>query len=119
MKHRLFRGVVLLFLVYTAVEFAFPQFCGERAFSIVGSTTAASVRESGLQLSQRDSSESPRPDNDLPDNDDCFCCCGHVMPSPPFVNPQRSAMVALSDQLDPVSIPDASLGAPYHPPRSA
>ena len=131
MKEKLFRGIVILFLIYPAVELAYPEFCGESAVSILGgrsvvlaahqlpsASTSASTAESVTRNSERSLPQLPR-DNDVPDDEDCFCCCAHVMPSPLFVNPETSALAVLSGLQPRVSIPTASLGAPYHPPRSA
>ena len=131
MKQKLFRGIVLLFLIYTAVELAFPQFCGERAIGILGAGSvvfaeelssdeiSASARESVTNDSEGTLPTSPGQDNDVPDDDDCFCCCAHVMPSPLFLNPETSGLVNPSHLQPRISIPTASLRAPYHPPRSA
>lgn len=130
MKQRLFRGVVLLFLVYTGFEVAFPQFCGEKAESILGSSsvvfasdgqhsdkTSKSISASALK-DPRELPRTPQEDRD-PKDEDCFCCCAHVVPSPIFVDPQASQLVLLPGIHPEVSIPTASLHAPYHPPRSA
>lgn len=129
MKQKLFRGIVLLFLVYTGVELAFPQFCGERSLSILGASsvlladqrssakTAAST--SVMQNSETTSPGLPEQDQEIPKDEDCFCCCAHVMPSPLFVNPDTSALVISSGLQNRVSIPTGSVHAPYHPPRSA
>ena len=132
MKQKLFRGIVLLFLIYTAVELASPQFCGERATGILGTRSvvlaaealpsdeaSASARESVTNNSEGTLPTSPRRDNDVPDDDDCFCCCAHVMPSPLFLNPETSALAIPPDLQHRISIPTASLRAPYHPPRFA
>ena len=121
MKQKLFRGIVLLFLIYTAVELASPQFCGERATGILGNRSvvlAAEARES-VTNSEGTLPTSPRRENDVPDDDDCFCCCAHVMPSPLFLNPETSALAIPPDLQHRISIPTASLRAPYHPPRFA
>ena len=130
MKQKLFRGIVLLFLIYTAVELASPQFCGERATGILGNRSvvlaaeasdeaSASARESVTNNSEGTLPTSPRRDNDVPDDDDCFCCCAHVMPSPLFFNPETSALAIPPDLQHRICIPTASLRAPYHPPRFA
>ena len=130
MKQKLFRGIVLLFLIYTAVELAFPQFCGERAISILGARSvvlaaeqlpidqsSSSTPEIGTRNSESTQPKAPPRDNGETDDEDCFCCCAHVMPSPLFVNPETLALVTQSGSQPRISIPIASLRAPYHPPR--
>ena len=132
MKQKLFHGIVLLFLIYTAVELAFPQFCREKSISVLGADsvvlateqpslnkTSALTQESIARNSDESLPKTPSRDSNVPDNDDCFCCCAHVVPSPLFVNPETSVLVVPSGLQHPVSIPTASLRAPYHPPRSA
>lgn len=131
MKQRLFRGIVLMFLVYTGFEVAFPQFCGEKAVGILGnsSVTFSSERYGSNKASASISAAArrdpqglpsiPQEDRDTPKDEDCFCCCAHVMPSPVFVDPKASELVLLPSTQPEVSIPTASLRAPYHPPRSA
>lgn len=130
MKQKLFRGIVLLFFIYTAAELAFPQFCGEKAVSILGVRSVALASEqpssdntlastSVMKNSETTLPGLPRQDQEIPNDEDCFCCCAHVMPSPLFVNPETSALVISSGLQGRVSIPAGSLHAPYHPPKSA
>ena len=132
MKQRLFRGIVLLFLIHTAAELAFPQFCGEMSSSFFGSGSVAVAAERVLPGSASPSisggviqkAEStlpgvPNKDSELPKDEDCFCCCAHVMPSPLFVDPETAQLVLLSDIQAPASIPTGSVHTPYHPPRFA
>ena len=132
MKQKLFRGIVLLFLVYTAVELAFPQFCGEGPIGILGARSIVlaadqvssdkivpSRSEFVVKNSETTSPGLPQRDHEIPNDEDCFCCCAHVMPSRLFVNPETSALVISAGLQGRVSIPTGSLHAPYHPPRSA
>ena len=132
MKQKLFRGIVLLFLIHTAAELAFPQFCGEMTSSFLGSSSVTVAAE---RLPARTASPSilgevtqraestlpgvPSNDSEMPRDEDCFCCCTHVVPSPLFVDSETAQLVLLSDIQAPASIPTGSLHAPYRPPRSA
>lgn len=132
MKQRLFRGIVLLFLIHTAAELAFPQFCGEMSSSFFGfgsvavaaeriPTGSASRSISGGVIQKAESTLPgvPNKDSELPKDEDCFCCCAHVMPSPLFVDPETAQLVLLFDIQAPASIPTGSVHTPYHPPKSA
>ena len=132
MKQKLFRGIVLLFLIHAAAELAFPQFCGEMTSSFFGSgsvavagehipTGSASRSISGGVIQKAESTLPgvPNKDSELPKDEDCFCCCAHVMPSPLFVDPETAQLVLLFDSQAPASIPTGSVHTPYHPPRSA
>ena len=132
MKQKLFRGIVLLFLIHPAAELAFPQFCGEMTRSFLGSgsvavaaqripTGSASRSISGGVIQKAESTLPgvPNKDSELPKDEDCFCCCAHVMPSPLFVDPETAQLVLLFDIQAPASIPTGSVHTPYHPPRSA
>ena len=131
MKQRLFRGIVLLFLVYTGFELAFPQFCGEKAVSILGASSVTFAAEPNrsdkasayISASARSDAQGlpsiPQEDRDTPKDEDCFCCCAHIVPSPTFVDPGASELVLLPSMHPEVSVPTASLRTPYHPPRFA
>lgn len=124
MKQKLLKGVVLLLLTYTGAELAFPEFCREGPLSVVVAQSAETTsRADSVDSLVRKESTAPGIPNDerqKPANDeDCFCCCAHVMPSPLFVDPAVAEPVSLAYTPAAVSIPTGSLHAPYHPPRSA
>ena len=132
MKQNVFRGIVLLFLIHTAAELAFPQYCRELPRSFLGSGSVAVAVErapaetispsiSGFLTQKAESTLPGVPSNDseMPKDEDCFCCCAHVMPSPLFVDPETARLVLLFDMPAPASIPTGSVHTPYHPPRSA
>ena len=132
MKQKLFRGIVLLFLIHPAAELAFPQFCGEMTRSFFGSgsvvgaaehiptgSTSRSISGGVIQKSESTLPGVPNKDSELPKDEDCFCCCAHVMPSPLFVDPETAQLVLLFDIQAPASIPTGSVHTLYHPPRSA
>lgn len=121
---RLFRATALLFLIYTGVDLIFPQICCEEP---VGAATTQSFALYGeVKTANRstvasfDTSEESRNQqgSEVPCRDeDCFCCCAHVMPSPPFVEP-GAADSNLGKGIGPrLSIISAPLNTPDHPPR--
>ena len=123
-SRRLFRATALLFLLYTGVDLVFPQICAEEP---VGAATTQSFERSGeVKTANRSTvasfgtSEGTRNQqgSEVPCRDeDCFCCCAHVMPSPLFVEPS-TADSNLGKGLRPrLSIISAPLNTPDHPPR--
>ena len=132
MKQKLFRGIVLLFLVYTGLELAFPQFCGEKAIGLLGTSSialatdripsdkvVASVSTSVTRNSQTTLPGLPHEDREMPKDEDCFCCCAHVVPAGIFAGPETVELASLASSQHRVAVPTASLLAPYHPPRFA
>ena len=123
-RRRLFRATALLFLMYTGFDLIFPQVCCEEP---VGAATKQSVARSGeVNTANRsvvaafDGSEESRNQegSEVPCRDeDCFCCCAHVMPSPLFVEP-CVADSNLGKGIHPhVVTISAPLNPPDHPPR--
>lgn len=111
---------------------AFPQFCGEMSSSFFGfssmavaaerlpaGTASPSILSGVTQKAESTLPGVPSNDSEMPKDEDCFCCCAHVMPSPLFVDPETSQLVLLYDIQAPASIPTGSVHTPYHPPRSA
>ena len=132
MKQKLFRGIVLLFLIYTGVELAFPQFCGEKTTSIPGVSsvafgaerapadkTLASVSKSITSSPELALPGIPHEDRETPKDEDCFCCCAHVVPGGIFACPDTVELASIASAQHTVAVPTATLLAPYHPPRFA
>ncbi len=121
-KGRLVRAVALLFLLHAGVDLAFPQLCSEEPIAVVTnqSQDVADYLSESLSAFQasKESSQDQHP-QDRPSEEDCFCCCAHVMPSPPFVNPGAADLNLGRDVLPDLSVPAAALNPPYHPPRFA
>jgi hypothetical protein len=125
-KSRLVRCTAILFLLYTGVDIACPQICSEEVVSFAANEaplpesistgkTTVSVRAS----SDKEDSQRNEPTDQKSQDEDCFCCCAHVVPGMVYVAP------TLLDLKSPVSVPDlASVPTPplfqtFHPPRFA
>ena len=122
-SRRLFRATALLFLLYTGVDLVFPQICSEEP---VGAATKQSVPASSginadFRLAVDVSKESRHEQNsEVPCRDeDCFCCCAHVMPSPLFVEPSVADSNLGNGINRNLSLISAPLNTPDHPPRFA
>lgn len=124
----LVRGVAVFFLLFTGADLLAPEyFCGEgeiggatvkRATTV--SDTAGSVGET--QFTAAVTSEGSRPDlppDQTPHEEDCFCCCAHVLPSLGFGAYGASQKKMLHSPPVSDSFPSPPLRGAYHPPRIA
>jgi hypothetical protein len=119
MSTRIVRVIAVLFLIYTGVEITAPQFCAEASGAVsiseVTDGYATTLSVSGRTNSDQEELPSQQP---CPD-EDCFCCCAHVVPG------RATAVVALSDRKPDftvprnIDLPSPPLQSPYHPPRFA
>jgi hypothetical protein len=121
-RSQLLRVIAMLFLLHSGVDMLFPQLCNEEPFG--GSFTrleATNDREVGKAFAVDGSNESP--DDQSPDrqhsDEDCFCCCTHVMPSPVFASPDNAELAISRTAVARIFIPSAPSENPYHPPRLA
>ena len=120
---RLRRGVAVFLLAFvffdiSIVDVFFPQLCGDEQSSVsvinrVGS--AEKIAHERLSI-QKDNSQ---PNQDLSQSsidEDCFCCCSHIIPGV-SVN-----VAVLNDALQPydpmgTSLPSSPPQGAFHPPR--
>ncbi|HXD29503.1 MAG TPA: hypothetical protein VN643_00200 [Pyrinomonadaceae bacterium] len=122
---RLVRVVALLFLFHAGVDLLFPQLCSEepvniafqQSFPVCGETPNDETSVLVAVSLPTDSGED-RP-TDPTREEDCFCCCTHVMASPGFVNPNNAELKLPTHSQPNSSILSAPPNNPYHPPRFA
>lgn len=125
---RLARVLAVFFLLYTGADILLPQyFCGGEELGNVPihataanlpNVTATKSSDVALYTSQH-SRLGQSPEREAPHEEDCFCCCAHVLPSIGFGNLDYTEVTnqcahARSDRL--LSPP---LQSTYHPPRFA
>lgn len=123
---RLVRVIALLFLIHAGADLVFPQLCSEEPLGLTINQAFAATEESNISYQaaagrfrgSNESGENPRRE-ESPREEDCFCCCTHVMPSSLFVD--SSVVDAnLGKSFQPhLSIISAPLNTPDHPPRFA
>ena len=117
------RCVAILFLLYTAVDLAYPQICAEENLSVAAShVSVLSAGQSNFTKSIRSFSADDGSQRNLPEDkeqadEDCFCCCAHIVPgvvfvAPEVVEPKQVFAVPVES-----SIPQDEFEPPYHPPR--
>lgn len=119
MAARVVRAIAILFLVYTAADLTVPQFCAEEMgiprFA-EASASSNTQRNAAIATGASDSRQDPTPEPTHSD-EDCFCCCAHVLPgrAPALVSvSELNSVFATVKIIDVVSPP---LQGPYHPPR--
>lgn len=120
----LVRGVAVFFVLFVFVDLAFPQLCQEAVDGITGRIHApAQTAGQGPDASYRtavtdseDSRERQQPEQ-APHEEDCFGCCGHVLPGTEFPGLVVAEIVSLPAPPVDTQVPTASLRNPYHPPR--
>lgn len=108
MSRKLYKTVAIVLLLWTVTDIAAPGLCASETVLIP---------DAQLVLTSARHSASHRSTGTLyVSDDDCFCCCSHIVPSPHFV-------MALTPQVAPAEVtvawvrldrPPTSL---YHPPR--
>ncbi len=124
-KGRLVRAVALLFLFHTGVDLLFPQLCSEEPVNMAVNQSLPVHKETIYDDTSalvavslpNDSGEERR--SDPPRDEDCFCCCTHVMASRGFVNSENAELKVPTGSQPDTSIFSAPLNTPYHPPRFA
>lgn len=123
-RSHLVRGVAIFFVLFVFVDLAFPQLCREAVGGGAGRIPAL-ARAAGQEpdTSYRaaandfeDSREQRQPEQ-TPHEEDCFGCCGHVLPGAEFPGLVVAEMVSLPAPPVDTRVPTPSLRNPYHPPR--
>jgi hypothetical protein len=123
---RLARGLTLFFLLFTGADLFMPQyFCGaeEAGGLTLNRQTVASTRTSevkGTFISKgNETSRSENPTPEAPHEEDCFCCCAHVLPGTGVVLIVISDLASLPGPETLQFVPSPPLQGTYHPPRFA
>lgn len=113
--------MVVLFLTYAAVDIANPQLC-EEEFTPGPTTLASTIERRTLEIpfaSIKDSEESSN--DELPsephNDEDCFCCCTHVLPGLTTHPNGASDLVSQNRTVISHVVTSPYLKALEHPPR--
>lgn len=125
---RLLRAVALFFLLYTCADIALPQyFCAGEAGGLpdvaVASTVAAddahTTRGGSSSVSDDRGSRPQRPEQEIPHEEDCFCCCAHVLMVSAFKVVETAELRTYPAPAEERSVLSPPLPLQYHPPRFA
>jgi hypothetical protein len=120
------RGIAIFFLAFTFVDLtlidlAAPELCNE-GLGALGACIANEVvcenndQAPGMGAEETRPGETSRPE-DVTD-EDCFCCCAHIVPALRITAPRLNIKAPVSEALTP-AISSVPLNSPYHPPRSS
>ena len=121
-RQKIFRAIAILFLLYTGADLLAPQICAEeRGLTTIESndlqaTTPNHVSSFSSEIAKKEHNQLP----DQPQRDeDCFCCCAHVIPGSVFHGSSISEIVSISLPTKQALIPLQLPKAYFHPPRFA
>lgn len=119
---QLARFIVILFLVYTGVDIMNPQLCNDEfaPISSVSASDSGKRTEDSVAVVARNLNEtSERNEQSTTHSDeDCFCCCTHVLPAPTTHPNGVLDVISREASLVSHSVTSAHLMALYHPPRT-
>jgi hypothetical protein len=114
------RALALFFLLFTAADILLPQyFCPDEWRPLpLAVQQALAGQPADLSTLPPDA---PTPEDSRPHEEDCFCCCAHVLPpallsaaaSPNFLSPAPKIITRKA------TFPTAPHQPVYHPPRFA
>jgi hypothetical protein len=120
---RLRRGVAIFLLVFAFFDMAivdvfFPQACGEQQMSTHSAGPVDSIEEgAGESMAVKNRDSQPGQDShESYVDEDCFCCCSHIIPSP-HVNVGALNFPPQAGDPSITSLPSAPPRGAYHPPR--
>ena len=121
-NERWLKVVAILFLVYTGIDLVSCQFCCENVAGLpteyVRTLSPERQVNESFAVSDPSSEKSSDEQRSNPSRDeDCFCCCTHVMPSPVFASLVNTVLKMNTGLEESTRIPTAPLNNPYHPPR--
>lgn len=119
---RFARFIVILFLAYAAVDITNPQLCNDE-FAPPSVLLAANIEKRAPEPTAIDSvgleETEPGEQPSAPHSDeDCFCCCTHVLPA--LTTHPNGAFDVISQEvnLTPQFVTSAHLMVLYRPPRT-
>lgn len=116
MAARVFRGIAIFFLLYTGAEMTAPQYCSEAFGRITSEISASNVTSTPTAVSSHSDKEQ-QPQRHSSGEEDCFCCCAHVLPAiPDSLNAAPAMRISLVD-LQKSGLASPPLQSPYHPPK--
>ena len=123
-RRRFARAIAILFLIYTGFDLASPELCKGDALGDGGGKPVIVATRDAKQIIETSNAieRSTSPDqNQIPEqpasDEDCFCCCTHVIPGTITVSLEAADTTALSSIPEHLSIPSPPLPSEFRPPR--
>ncbi len=110
--------LALAFFDMAVVDLFYPQLCGDDQLSLLGASPIESSEKIADEFAATGNHDSqPAQDSHQSETDeDCFCCCSHIIPSPHVI----VAALNFPPRPDDPAIPSFPLSSPhgvFHPPR--
>lgn len=117
---RIVRAVALFFVLFTVADITLPQyFCGGEEIGGLPLAATAAPETAGLGSDPGAEAPSPGRDSEAPHEEDCFCCCAHVLPGLAITLVVAAELRSQQPPLGLDSLPSPPLPLQYHPPRFA
>lgn len=126
-KHRLIRGIALLFLIHAAIDLASPELCRGETLEddCQGLIAVATLQRIGnasspvASIAASDQQNTNEPSEQPSGDDDCFCCCSHVLPGAVIAAVAGTDIRSPVTSLECLSAPSPPLARAFRPPRFA
>jgi hypothetical protein len=126
-RMRIIRVVAIFFLFYTAADLLVPQVCtedlgglhSEALVSVSVDNVGNNARPTSVGTQQGNSQKEESKQQSTSYDEDCFCCCAHILPVSHFVPREGGELVEISPDSDPEGLPSSPLHKAFHPPRLA
>lgn len=120
---RLRRGIAIFFLAFTFVDLTLIDIVSAKPCNdeLTGQATGNQASSFGVRVSEvsaisTDSPHQQQPSQPDLEQEDCFCCCAHVIPSVSVTAPPLCSQVKVKEASI-ASMPSSPPNNPYHPPR--
>jgi hypothetical protein len=112
--------IIFAFVDLTIIDLAFPQLCDSDHSTVSSSLNAinAALSPGEIYAVASTGTDNDRDRHRDPDceEDDCFCCCSHIVPAIP-VNVAALGLKTLAAVAAITSLPSPPPQSTYHPPR--
>jgi len=122
---RLRRGIVIFLLAFafvdlTLIDLAFPQLCNDEQVTLAAAFANESTHRADDECAApaEPDSQPPRDSQPISTDEDCFCCCSHIMPGYSI----DEVMLEMTPRLNTPSTEPLLTPPPqdtFHPPRFA
>lgn len=115
---------VAILLIFGCADILSPQLCDEdmeATAHFASSSVRAEFPDSSMPsigVANSTGTRQEQPSHPAPADDDCFCCCTHVLPGH-FFEVTPLLVASPRSDLKLTALPSAPSRAPFHPPRSA
>ena len=121
MTARVVRAIAILFLVYTGADLTLPEFCSEEMCCprFAEASLLTGIRSDAAFVTGTSEPRQDPPTERSHSDEDCFCCCAHVLPGRATVSVAVRELNPRFRPLKKIDVDSPLLQGPYHPPRAA